>query len=125
MVKAKQTKQTEVEDTKEESKAYQEQVNAKQEAVPSNPYQSLIDVLNQAYRRAAQGKGKDRHATNESFSDQSIVTEGKYFYIVGNLQQIRKKAVESLRLDPTMARNELLDIIVYAAASIIIIDKRS
>lgn len=117
-------KQTEVKDTKIQSDKYQEQVKESVGA-PPNPYQSLMAILDQAYRRASQGKGKDRHATNEPFIEQSIVTEGKYFYIVGNLQQIRKKAVESLRLDPTMARNELLDIIVYAAASIIIIDKRS
>ena len=90
----------------------------------TDPYQSLVNVLNEAYNRASQGKGKDRHATGEDFSDQPIVTEGKNFYVIGNLQQIRKKCFEILRLDPERGRNELLDIIVYAAASVIIIDQR-
>ena len=117
-------KKTEVEDTKQESEQYAEQT-AKQLGAPPNPYQSLINVLDQAYNRASAGKGRERHATSEPFYEQSIVTEGKHFFIVGNLQQIRKKAVECLRLDMNAARNELLDIIVYAAASVIIIDKRS
>lgn len=90
----------------------------------TDPYQSLVNVLDEAYNRASQGKGKERHATGQDFDEQPIVTEGNNFYVYGNLQQIRKKALEIVRLPKERGRDELLDIIVYAAASVIIMDKR-
>ena len=126
MVKPRHPAKSEAVDTKKEAEKYEEQVDqAKEEVKAPNPYQSLITVLNQAYLRAAQGKGKDRHANHKPFLEQPIITEGEHFYIIGNLQQIRKKCLEVLRLDQPAARNELLDVIVYAAASVLIIDKRS
>lgn len=92
--------------------------------VEIDPYSILFTVLWEASDRASHGKGKDRHANNKPFDQQPIVMEGENFGINGNLQQIRKKCLECLRLDYTRARNELLDVIVYAAASVIILDKQ-
>ncbi len=87
-------------------------------------YQSLDGILTRAYNRACYGKGLERHADNKPFEEQDIVSEGDTFGIHGHLFQIRKKAKEILRLDtPEAQQNELLDIIVYAAGAVIILDK--
>ncbi len=89
----------------------------------SPEYQILQDVLDLAYQRASEGKGKQRHSSGEGFLQQPIVTEGQYFGIGPHLCQIRKKAQEVPRLKGTQAKqNELLDIIVYAAGAHIVLD---
>jgi hypothetical protein len=84
-------------------------------------YATLVEVLSLAYERSAFGKGRDRHATDNPFEQQPIVTEGSYFGIQPHLYQIRKKALEILRMDTDAAQRELLDIIVYAAAAVLVL----
>lgn len=86
-------------------------------------YRSLIKVLAAAYKRAAQGKGRERHATNNSFDEQDICSELRVFGISPALFQARKKIKESLRLDTPMAVNELLDAIVYLSAAVIVLEE--
>jgi hypothetical protein len=88
-------------------------------------YLALELVLRDAYLQACKGKGKDRHADNNAFQDQPICTELKSLKtIAGNVQQIRKKALESMRLLDEAAIKEHLDIIVYAAANVIYLKDR-
>jgi hypothetical protein len=83
-------------------------------------YLPLMETLQLAYLRSSRGKGKDRHATDNPFLEQPIITEGEHFGIGPHLYQIRKKALEIQRLHEIAAMNELLDIIVYAAAAYLI-----
>jgi len=85
-------------------------------------YSSLLNVLDLAYERAARGKGADRHGDSRHFNDQDMIRELTDFGISPGLVQIRKKAKEVLRLGSTDAKiKELLDVIVYAASSVIIL----
>ncbi len=87
-----------------------------------NNYRSLEQVLHLAFLRASKGKGKERHGTEESFLHQDICQEQRIFGINPSLFQIRKKTKEVLRLETQEQKiNELLDVIVYAAASVIIL----
>ena len=84
-------------------------------------YETLMHILNQAFDRAAYGKGKARHAKGQPFADQSIIriTQG-----VGTgfpFGQAIKKLTEN---HPTSdsARENYLDAIVYIAAGILAMD---
>lgn len=86
-------------------------------------YDSLKDTFEQAVIRASKGKGLERHATDKPFEEQAIVTEGEILGILPHIYQIRKKALEILRMDNTRGMLETLDIINYAAAMYIILKK--
>lgn len=79
-------------------------------------YEELKDALDAAYARATAGKGKERHANDKAFVDQPILTIARMVGPGGHAFQIMKKAQEALRLPDEQAANELLDIMVYAAA---------
>lgn len=89
-------------------------------------YQELKFVLDRAYIRASEGKGKERHASdNTPFEEQQIVQDLKEMKTAAPACfQIRKKALEALRLDDKAAIGELLDIIVYASAAVIYYDMK-
>ena len=42
-------------------------------------YEALADVLARAYKQASQGKGKDRHASGEPFTEQVIMLGARKF----------------------------------------------
>jgi hypothetical protein len=83
-------------------------------------YEPLRDMLHQAYQQAAVGKGADRHAGGLEFLNQPIMTEIAHVGTGGALFQIRKKAKEAVdnfeSRGPEWARDEMLGVIVYAAA---------
>jgi hypothetical protein len=81
-------------------------------------YESLSDVLNEAYEQAARGKGKERHAENDVYEEQPIMWIEKYFKSY-QLGQAVKKVHESQRLPKEQAINELLGAINYLAARVI------
>jgi hypothetical protein len=87
-------------------------------------YEPLRQALDQAYHRAAYGKGNDRHGTGLPFAEQpmqhilDLVGPG---YATG---QICKKAQESHRLPRDRAVQELLDVIVYAAGLVVWIERK-
>ena len=88
----------------------------------TNDYDVLRRTLSDAYDRAANGKGKERHASDEEFIQQPIFTITR---ALGNrpdplLFQAVKKIYESQRLADPAACNELLDAIVYLAAAVIL-----
>jgi len=87
----------------------------------NDPYKELKRALNEAFKRAAKGKGYERHAENKPFHEQDICTELKSLGLSSASYQIRKKAKEALRLSANQAANEFLDIIVYASAAYIVL----
>lgn len=90
---------------------------------PDN-YASLRKVLMQALDQAQHGKGLERHANGLPFDQQIICVatreEGHGF----TRGQVRKKIEEVKRLPTIDAQiRELLSVIVYAAADIIILEE--
>ena len=92
----------------------------------AHDYSSLRRVLELAYKQASEGKGKERHADGRAFEDQPIMViqtllgEKGLGYTLG---QIMKKAQEASRMPHDKATTELLDIIVYAAAAYLHLEK--
>jgi hypothetical protein len=86
-------------------------------------YESLVYVLRTAIKRVADGKGHERHGTNQPFEKQFLCNEMRHelHSIKPALYQIRKKSKEVLRMHPESAQKELLDIIIYAAATYIVL----
>jgi phage terminase large subunit GpA-like protein len=94
---------------------------SKVKAIPGS-YDELKEVLDMAFKRASEGKGKERHANDKPFIEQDIITEQEFLGQYPVIFQIRKKAKETLRLKSNEAKiNEYLDIIVYAAAAVIVL----
>lgn len=84
-------------------------------------YSLLYETLMGAYYQAAEGKGRERHATGEAFQDQLIMLIER-FDIGFQRGQAVKKIVESKRLEATSkeaAVRELRGAIVYCSAKII------
>lgn len=93
-----------------------------------NPsYSSLKRVLDMAYDQASSGKGKERHANNDSFESQPICQipryQGSIDFVTG---QAIKKCLEVTKL-PTVDDKvrELLGAINYIAAGIIVLQEGS
>jgi len=87
--------------------------------IDNDDYGSLQMVLDDAFKRASQGKGKERHASGEAFEAQPIVNA---IVLLGEHcwdGQIVKKMLEVERLEPAQGDAELLDVIVYAAARVV------
>ena len=94
-------------------------------AIEPGRYYGLERTLWLALKRASEGKGAERHATPERFEEQPLCRELRLSGLGFAVGQIRKKALEAVRLDPAAAQNELLDVIVYAAAAVIVLGERS
>lgn len=85
-------------------------------------YESLAQVLQLAYFRAAKTKGLERHSDGQPFSQQDICQELRIFHsVTAALFQARKKIKESIRLVRQEMINELLDAIVYLSAAVIVL----
>lgn len=88
-------------------------------------YAALTNILTEAIAQAAEGKGRERHASEgERFEDQQIVQIPIWLGSnQGDIFQAVKKAIESTRLPKDQARRELLGAINYLAAAVIVLDK--
>ena len=86
-------------------------------------YTELERVLTEAKLRASVGKGAIRHGSDVPFERQEMCLELKTFGITPAVVQIRKKAKECLRLRGEHQINELLDVIVYAASAVIVLQE--
>jgi len=87
-------------------------------------YESLVKVLTRAYDRAAVGKGRDHHSLGELFEKQWICRGARLFGLGGLQFQIGKKNEQVIKLKTNAEKiNELLDIINYAAAGVIVLDE--
>lgn len=93
-------------------------MSAKETMLNNIKYESLGNILIEAFNQASEGKGKERHADNQKFEDQPIIILEK-LYQSGTLFQAAKKMHESQRLETDRAINELLGAINYLAARII------
>lgn len=90
-------------------------------------YKDLLGVLMEAYKRASQGKGNIRHQiSGEPFNRQWIL-RGSRMFGEGSLNyQIGKKNEEMTKLKSLEAGvGELLDIMVYAAAEVILLREKA
>ncbi len=89
-------------------------------------YAILRDILDAAFRQAAQGKGKERHATDNAWADQPIGTIGRMVGPGFNSGQAIKKLTEAMgmlsRGERDAARREVLGAIVYAASVVMLIE---
>lgn len=87
-------------------------------------YEKLAEVLQRAFDQAANGKGKDRHASDGvAFHDQPMSSINRTLgSIDGFLYQANKKALEAKRLPPGRAQAELLGAINYLAGAVIALD---
>lgn len=88
-------------------------------------YNELQDTFQLALKRAAVGKGAIRHAEpNQAFEQQQICDDLRGTDKSAAVFQIRKKAREMLRLSKKVDKiNELLDVMVYAAAAVIVLEE--
>jgi len=88
-------------------------------------YKDYFQIVDEAFAVVATGKGKERHNPRKlPFSEQQIVKVNLALGSThGLLYQIIKKADESSRLPHPMSRKELLDIINYGIAAVIVLDK--
>jgi hypothetical protein len=89
-------------------------------------YQSLARVLARAFRHAAHGKGKERHARQDGvpFESQPMVTINAMLGTQdGFIYQAIKKAVESKGLPRERAVAELLGAINYLAGAVIAMER--
>lgn len=87
-------------------------------------YESLAKELQSALEQASQGKGKERHASNEPFEHQKIFIITRWVQCspaAALLYQVIKKAAESARMDTDAALRELDGVINYAAAAKILL----
>lgn len=85
-------------------------------------YDDLFRILMEAYRRASVGKGHQRHFQGEPFRQQWILRGSRMFGSGSLNYQIGKKNEEIIKIEGAGRKvDELLDIIVYAAAEIILL----
>ena len=83
-------------------------------------YASLGGVLDEAFERACNGKGAQRHCRgNEPFEEQYILRGARSYGIGGLYFQLGKKLEESFAMSGEAREKELIDIINYAAAAVI------
>jgi hypothetical protein len=91
-------------------------------------YESLEFALAAAYEQAAVGKGKDRHANDEPFDRQPIMTIARMVGPGYQIGQAMKKGQEAMRMhDRTeieRARAELLGAINYMAAAWLLLGEK-
>jgi len=92
----------------------------------SREYQSLSDVLHDAYEQASGGKGKERHDNGLPFEDQPIMQITRLLGdhpVAALAYQVVKKTVEAGRLyhikGADAAEREILGAINYSAAMIL------
>lgn len=86
-------------------------------------YAPLRHVFQLALEQAAEGKGKERHATDKTFDRQPMLEIGR---MVGHgfcLGQAIKKAQEASRMEPDAAKRELLGAINYLAGAYLLLEE--
>ena len=88
-----------------------------------DPYISLRYVLEFAVDQAANGNGKERHASGEPFYQQKICKISRAVGVGFALGQALKKAEESIRLDKDAGLREILGAINYLAAAYIVLNE--
>lgn len=87
---------------------------------PKHPYYALLGVLVDAYNQAAIGKGAERHANDDLWTEQPIFKIAQQVGDGFNAGQTIKKVQEAQQMaargEYAKARHEILGAIVYAAS---------
>lgn len=78
-------------------------------------YNSLREVLDDAFTQASTEKGEQRHGDERPFEQQQYCRDLRDLGLGAGLYQIRKKALEAIRLNKEAAYREILGTIIYAA----------
>jgi hypothetical protein len=86
-------------------------------------YFPLFQVLNDALNQAQVGKGHERHADGQPFTDQPVLTITRAVGLGFPLGQAMKKIQECQRMDTDAAQRELLGAINYLAAAVLFLDE--
>lgn len=96
-------------------------VAAEVDRMHSEGYQSLSNVLADAYDQAAYGKGAERHARGNPFEDQHMQSISRLLGTErGMAFQVMKKLTEGLDMvDPSARERELLGAINYLAGIVV------
>ena len=94
-------------------------VSCKEIMLNNLKYESLGNILIEAFNQASEGKGKERHANELNFEQQPIIWIGRNFKSF-TLGQAVKKCHESQKMEKDAAIRELYGAINYIAAEIII-----
>jgi fructoselysine-6-P-deglycase FrlB-like protein len=94
-----------------------------------NPkYVELDAVLRKAYNQAASGKGRERHANDQFFEDQSLMVIGRQVGLGFPLGQALKKITElhgmQRRGESESAQTEILGAIVYLCSAYLLIEEK-
>lgn len=97
---------------------------------PAAPgYESLERILKLAFEQSATGKGRARHANGKPFDKQPIMEIARMVGLGGHTFQICKKAQEATTMaargTPNAAKAELMGVIVYAAAGILLLEEQA
>ena len=83
-------------------------------------YETVADVLRFALDQTQSGKGKERHASDEPFEHQEIMDGARKCGPEAMAFQVRKKALEAVRLvnngEYEKSKADILGAIIYAAA---------
>lgn len=82
-------------------------------------YYPLFAVLNDALNQAQIGKGAERHADGQPFTEQPVLSITRAVGLGFPLGQAMKKIQECQRMDADAAKRELLGAINYLAAAIL------
>ena len=86
-------------------------------------YFPLFQVLNDALNQAQIGKGAERHAHDQPFTEQPVLSITRAVGLGFPLGQAMKKIQESQRMDTDAAKRELLGAINYLAAAVLFLDE--
>ena len=91
-------------------------------------YEALARILSGAFDQSAHGKGKQRHSNGRPFEEQPIMALARLTGIDAHAYQISKKATEAAAMfkrgDLEAAMAEFRDVIVYAAAAILLTEEQ-
>lgn len=91
-------------------------------------YEALASVLQRALDQAQTGKGKDRHATEQPFIDQRMMSIGRKVGAGFPIGQALKKTEEAVgmldRVEEDKAVSEILGAINYLAAAVLLIREK-
>lgn len=91
-------------------------------------YDALAGVFNAAFDQASSGKGRERHANGRPFDRQPIMETSRMVGLGFPAGQVMKKAQEACGMADRgqlhEAERELLGVIVYAAAAVLLVREK-
>jgi hypothetical protein len=103
-------------------------LESRREQFRQTQYSKLWNMLCRAYEQASEGKGRERHASDDPFEQQEICEGIRKCGTGAATFQVRKKILEAARLmekgEYEQALTDILGAIVYASAFGIVVDEK-